>query len=175
MKRAKPGVSTAELNRSYDVLFNSVTSRFEPFAGIPVTTDWVHTGYGDRDHAIRLQVSDFDDSGQFRLHFDVNTEVFGDTEQTWLVDQFDRVLQHFLDDPSRSVGSFDLLSDEARRNQIDDFNATDADYPDDSTVVDLFRRQVARTPGCRGRRRSSPPGHLRRTRRRVQPARKPPR
>ena len=146
MKRARPGVSSAELNRSYDVLFNSVTSRFEPFAGLAVRTDWIHTGYGDRDHAIRLQVSDFDDSGQFRLHFDLNAEVFGPTERTWFIDQFERLLDHFVADPSRSLGSFALLSAAERQTHIDDFNATDATYPDDITVVELFRHQAAATP-----------------------------
>ncbi len=146
MLHAKPGISSAELNRSYDVLLNSVTSRFADFAGLPVSTDWVHTGFGDRDHALRLQVTDFDDRGAIRLYADVNAELFGPVERTWLVDQLLAVLDAFLDRPDRPLGSFDLLTDDQRRHQVDDFNDTDAEYPRDLTVVDLFERQVAATP-----------------------------
>jgi amino acid adenylation domain-containing protein len=146
MRFAKPGACSAELNRSYGVLLNNVTSRFEPFAGFPVTTDWVHTGYGDRDHSVRLQISDFDSTGTVRLHFDVNAAVFGDRERQWLIDQFDAVLRQFTADPAQSVGGFDLLTVEERQRQIDEFNDTDADYPRDLTVVDLFNAQVQATP-----------------------------
>ena len=148
IRHAKPGVSTAALNRSYDVLLNSVTSRFEPFAGIPVTTDWIHTGYGDRDHVLRLQVSDFDDTGAFRLHFDVNTETVGSCQRRWLLEHFERVLDRMLEDHTAPIGGFDLLSADDRRHQVTNFNATDADYPHDLTVVDLFERQAATTPAA---------------------------
>ncbi|MCA9983519.1 MAG: hypothetical protein KDE59_04470, partial [Anaerolineales bacterium] len=73
---AQAGISDAELNRSYDVLLNYVNARFADFAGLPVQTDWVHTGYGDSDHLLRLQITDFDDEGEFLLHFDLNAELF---------------------------------------------------------------------------------------------------
>jgi amino acid adenylation domain-containing protein len=146
LRHAKAGTSSADLNRSYDILLNSVTSRFEPFAGIPVTTDWLHTGYGDRDHIVRLQVSDFDSSGAFRLHFDVNAEDIDEVRRGWLLEQFEQVLDHFLDEYSMPIGGFDLLSSPDRTHQIDDFNDTDADYPRDVTVVDLFEQQVVATP-----------------------------
>ena len=112
---AQPGASSPELNRSYDVLINNVTSRFEPFAGHPVTTEWVHTGYGDRDHALRLQIADFDASGSFRLHFDLNRDVFGEAEERWLLDQYLAGVDRFLEDPDAGIGSFDLLDDASRR------------------------------------------------------------
>jgi amino acid adenylation domain-containing protein len=143
---AQPGSSSPELNRSYDVLINNVTSRFAPFAGLPVTTEWVHTGYGDRDHALRLQIADFDASGSFRLHFDLNCEVFGEVEQRWLLEQYLAVVDRFIEQPTRGVGSFDLL-DAAARLHLEQWNATDADYPC-ATVVDLFEAQVRRTPAA---------------------------
>jgi len=143
---AKPGTSSAELNRSYDVLLNSVTSRFDHFAGRPVTTEWVHTGYGDRQHALRVQVTDFDATGAFRFHFDVNLEVFDETARVWLLDQFRAVLDRFVESPDRGLSTFDLLHPEQRRHLVEVFNATDATYPHSCTVVDLFEAQVRATP-----------------------------
>ena len=143
---ARPGVSSADLNRSYDVLLNIVTSRFDRFAGHPVTTDWVHTGYGDRDHTLRLQVSDFDGAGVFRLHFDVNVDVFGSAERQWLLEQVEAAIDRFLDDPDRGLGSFDLLTADQRLRQVERFNETLTPYPAESTVVELFETQVRLTP-----------------------------
>ena len=145
LRHATPGAGSADINRSYDILLNNVTSRFEDFDGCRVTTDWVHTGHGDRDHAIRLQVSDFDEHGTFRLHFDVNAELFGEAERGWLLEQFGAVLDAMLADPSQRVGGFDLLSSEVRHRTIVEFNDTDAPYPD-ASFTSLFDRQVAATP-----------------------------
>ena len=63
-----------------------------------MTTDWVHTGFGDRDHALRLQMTDFDARGSFRLFSDVNPELFG-TEERWFLDQFLAAVDPFLETP----------------------------------------------------------------------------
>lgn len=145
---ARPGVSSAELNRSYDVLLNSVTSRFDRFAGYPVTTDWVHTGYGDRDHALRLQVSDFDGSGVFRLHVDVNVDVFGTAERDWLLQQLEVIVDRFIEAPDRGLGTFDLLTTDQRLRHVERFNDTETAYPREASVVDLFEAQARLTPNA---------------------------
>ena len=150
LANAQAGTSNADINRSYDVLLNYVNARFDDFDGLPVQTDWVHTGYGDGNHLLRLQVTDFDGAGAFTLSFDLNAEVFGRTEQAWFLDQFDRVVDAFIEDHQRPIGSFSLLSDDQRAELIDAFNRTAAGpgVDDDraATVVDRFAAQVARTP-----------------------------
>ena len=148
LRHATPGASTAAVNRSFDVLLNNVTSRFDDFAGCPVTTDWVHTGYGDRDHALRLQVSDFDERGRSRLHFDVNADLFGEVEREWLLAQFDVVLETLLDDPGRRLGSFSLARDDDLQRMLVEFNATDAPYRKDASVISLFDAQAAAGPNA---------------------------
>jgi hypothetical protein len=108
--QAQPGISSAELNNSYDVLLNYVHASFTDFAGLPVQTGWVHSDYGDAGHNLRLQVTDFDDTGSFVLYFDVNTAVFGTQEREWLIDHFLRVTDAFIADHTRPLGSFALLS-----------------------------------------------------------------
>ena len=142
----KPGISSAELNRSYDVLFNFVNTRFGPFAGLPMRTEWHHSGYGDSNHVVRLQVHDFNGSGSYRFLFDLNAALFGEKERAWLLDQFEAVVDAFLADPERPLGSFDLLSEHERAENFIAFNRTDREYPRDKTVVDLFEAQVAAQP-----------------------------
>lgn len=148
IRHAKPGIATAELNRSFDVLLNYVTARLATFGGADVDNEWLHTGFGDRDHALRVQITDFEDSGEVRLHLDVNAELFGETERGWLLSQFDRVIEAFLSDPTRTIGSFDLLTDDQRASVVDDFNDTDREYPRDSSVIDLFAARVEAEPSA---------------------------
>ncbi|NNE13065.1 MAG: amino acid adenylation domain-containing protein, partial [Ilumatobacter sp.] len=145
VRHATPGASTADVNRSYDVLLNNVTSRFDDFAGCPVTTDWVHTGHGDRDHALRVQVSDFDERGRSRLHIDVNADLFGTTERAWLVEHLEAVLDALLEDPTQGLGDFALVRGDSHDRLVGEFNDTDAPYPD-ASAISLFDEQVLATP-----------------------------
>ncbi|MDJ0754263.1 MAG: amino acid adenylation domain-containing protein [Ardenticatenaceae bacterium] len=148
LMNAQAGISSADLNRSYDLLLNYVNAHFADFAGLPVETDWIHTGYGDQNHALRLQVVDFDGTGSFTLLFDLNTAVFGETETAWLINQFEAVLEAFLADFNRPLGSFSLTSKAENSAYFEQFNQTDATYPQEKTIVALFESQVARTPNA---------------------------
>ena len=65
-----------EAGKAYDVVLNYLTASFGDFAGYSAENRWVHSGYGDSHHALRLQVVDFEDSGNMALYFDFNTDVF---------------------------------------------------------------------------------------------------
>jgi amino acid adenylation domain-containing protein len=146
LKHARPGISSAEMNNAYSVLINYVTARMDDFAELPVRTDWVHSGFSDSAHALRIQVCDFDRTDKFVLHLDVNEDIFGEQQQAWLIEQFSAVIDAFIEDPYRPIGSFDLLTDAQRQLFVHDFNATACDLTEAASVVELFEAQVARTP-----------------------------
>jgi amino acid adenylation domain-containing protein/non-ribosomal peptide synthase protein (TIGR01720 family) len=146
LRYARPGISSAVINRAYPVLLNYLTAEFGDFGGLPVTTDWIHSGYGDSNHAIRIQVSDYDRTGSLLLHFDVNADIFDGQRRCWLMRQFEAVVDAFIDDPSRQVGSFDLTSREERSRWLVAYNATDANLGDAETILTLFEDQVRQAP-----------------------------
>ncbi|MEM7331932.1 MAG: amino acid adenylation domain-containing protein [Chloroflexota bacterium] len=148
LMNVQPGVSSADLNRSYDVLLNYVNSNFGNFHGYATKADWVHTGYGDSNHNLRLQITDFDQEGNFRLAFDVNCAVFGDEERQWLIDHFLRVTDTLIADPQQTITQFNLLADDEVQHQLVAFNQTEAAYPHDHSVVQLFEAQVVKTPNA---------------------------
>jgi hypothetical protein len=145
LQHAKPGISSAALNRSYAVLLNFVNTVFAPFHGLPTHVDWVHTGYGDSGHALRLQVHDFDGTGAYTLLFDFNAELFPPQLQRRAVAHFLAVVDACLSDPTGCVGAFPLLTAEEHAELVGDFNATDVALPP-GTVLDWFAAQVRRTP-----------------------------
>ncbi|MEO1575210.1 MAG: condensation domain-containing protein, partial [Pseudomonadota bacterium] len=44
------GSASHEHQRAFDVVLNSITARYGDFAGLPVTSTWVHADHGDRNH-----------------------------------------------------------------------------------------------------------------------------
>ncbi len=63
-----------------------------------------------------------------------------------MVERFTTLLQAVARDPDRRISEVSLLSDEERRLLLEEWNATDADYPRDVCVQDLVTAQAARTP-----------------------------
>jgi non-ribosomal peptide synthetase component F len=143
---ALPGTSRAEYNRAYEVLLNFVNVTFPPFAGTQPEVEWVHSGYGDRDHALRLQIHDFNATGSYKLHFDFNTHVFTAEQRAFAVQHFLRMLDAFLEDRDQPLHRVSLLTSAERTRFIEAFNLTAADYPAGQTIIQLFETQAARTP-----------------------------
>lgn len=144
MIHARPGTSTAVHNRAYPVLMNFINAQFGDFDELPMSSEWIHPGHGDSDHSLRLQIHDFDGTGQFRLHFDVSRDVFTDDSEQALVRHFLTMFDAFLDDPGQEIDQVDLLSLDERR-AVEAMNTTATAIPH-RTVVDAFRSQVAATP-----------------------------
>ncbi len=148
LRNALPGTSRAEYNRAYEVLLNFVNVTFPPFAGMQPEVEWVHSGYGDRDHALRLQVHDFNGTGSYKLHFDFNTHIFTEPQRQLAIQQFLRVVDAFLENREQPINRISLLTADEHGRLIEAFNQSAADYPADQTIIQLFEAQVTRTPAA---------------------------
>ncbi|MFF4422369.1 amino acid adenylation domain-containing protein [Streptomyces sp. NPDC001549] len=81
---------------------------------------------------------------RLRLHLDHRTDVLDARTARSLGEALERLLTAVADAPSTPVGEVDLLSAEQHR-LIREWNATAVPVPD-TTLVELFAQQVARTP-----------------------------
>ena len=88
MRHVVPGASVSPGARAFGVVLNFITAQLGDFAGAPVRADWIHAGYGDRDHRVRVQVHDFDRAGDPVVDFDLDEGAFGETEREWAVRHF---------------------------------------------------------------------------------------
>lgn len=100
---AMPGAGDMKLARKFDVVLNYIPSAFGSFCSMPATTDWVHSGYGDRDHVVRMQVHDFNQTGEFSVYFDLNEDLFSVDERAWLCEHFLILADAFLDSPTTQI------------------------------------------------------------------------
>jgi amino acid adenylation domain-containing protein len=75
-----------------------------------------------------------------------NTDLFEATTIQRLVDHFQNLLAAAVADPDRPLSELNFLSETERRQILFEWNATDAGYPRDACLQDLFAMQAAKTP-----------------------------
>ncbi len=80
------------------------------------------------------------------LDCDYNSDLFDEGTIARWISHYKTLLQEFVTDASRSVMRVPLLTQSERVHLLHDWNATQADYPTEVKVHELFEEQAARTP-----------------------------
>jgi amino acid adenylation domain-containing protein/non-ribosomal peptide synthase protein (TIGR01720 family) len=146
LRHAQPGASSPEGHRAYNVLLNYINTSFQDFNGLPMESEWIHPGYGDSQHSLRLLVHDLNACGSFNLLFEFHRDLVPEEQQSWAVQHFLKLLEGFLDDPAQSINRVDIVADKERQYLIIENNQTASNFPSDRTIVELFEDQIERTP-----------------------------
>ena len=162
LRHAQAGVSHYGIDRHINVVLSYINVTFPEFHGMPATTKWIHSGYGDNQHHLRLEVHDFDATGRFTLQFDFNRDLIPAAQRAWSGDHFCQLLDAWLENGDQPIGAVDILTKEERtllqgsvlRDQ-ENFKETSANAPiaDErqplkraSTLIDAFHQQVTCVP-----------------------------
>jgi amino acid adenylation domain-containing protein len=104
------------------VLLNMLTHRTGKFAGLDcdvrvqgaLTLGGSHGIAGAPKGVIGVQIHDAEDAASFVVGFELHTATFPAARRTRLTEHFGRLLDAFLDDPSRAITGVDLLGDVER-------------------------------------------------------------
>jgi len=75
-----------------------------------------------------------------------NTDIFEEDTVAGLVSHFQVLIEAIVRDPECRIADLPLLSDSEKRRLLVEWNATDAEYPRNKCVHQLFEAQAARTP-----------------------------
>ncbi|MFB2982740.1 formyltransferase family protein [Microseira sp. BLCC-F43] len=75
-----------------------------------------------------------------------NTEVLDGDSIARMQEQFAIFLQGIVAEPTQGVGYLPVLSEQERHKILVEWNDTEADYPKDKCIHQLFEEQVERTP-----------------------------
>ncbi|HTL18654.1 MAG TPA: amino acid adenylation domain-containing protein, partial [Patescibacteria group bacterium] len=75
-----------------------------------------------------------------------STSLFEPSRISRLVSHFDTVLRQATSFPDLPLSKLELLPPTERRMLLEDWTATQRDYPSDKTLADLFREQALRSP-----------------------------
>ncbi|HUQ53014.1 MAG TPA: condensation domain-containing protein, partial [Gammaproteobacteria bacterium] len=146
LMNAEPGITSVENNRSFDVVLNYITASFGDFAGLRMESEWVHSGFGDRNHLLRMQVHDFDETAAINVDLDLNEDAFVGEERNWAARHLRILLDALLDDPGQAIELPELTDQDARSRRIDSVNGPAGEARVEVTVVEMLARQAAATP-----------------------------
>ncbi|NEQ68577.1 MAG: AMP-binding protein, partial [Symploca sp. SIO2D2] len=83
---------------------------------------------------------------RIKVLFDYNGERIKEEFIELMVDHFKGVVQQILANPNRKVDEIDILTPGEKRRFIEEYNATQADYPADLLLHEGFEKQVRLTP-----------------------------
>ena len=142
MRHVVPGASASAGARGFEAVLNYITAGYGDFAGLPARADWIHSGFGDPGHRLRLQVHDFDAAGEPVLDFDLDETTFGDAEREWAVRHFFALFDALVEDPARPIRSVPLTTPDEEAA----FAPPGAPAPIPSSVVALVRARAAEHP-----------------------------
>ncbi|HKR22583.1 MAG TPA: amino acid adenylation domain-containing protein, partial [Pyrinomonadaceae bacterium] len=97
-------------------------------------------------------------NGTVNTTIEYNPSLFLNDTIELLAEQYRKILRTALETPDAKIASVTFQSESKQREVLYDFNATQTDYPKDTTFHRLFEEQVAQTPdqiaatfGARGR------------------------
>ena len=128
----------------FDVLFQFEERSIPEWKGENLEARIVETnlGYGKYDLSFYLHPDGEGLSGKV-VH---NRDIYDD----WFIEQmlkhYETVLRAMVADPGQQIGRAVFLSRAEELEQLEKWNATNAEYPGDKTIHQLFAEQAARTP-----------------------------
>lgn len=79
-------------------------------------------------------------------HLEYNTDLFEATTISRMVHHFQALLEMISEDAEQRIGEIPFLGEAERQQLLIEWNATQADYPGEQCIHQLFEAQVERTP-----------------------------
>lgn len=114
------GLSTSNLQRSFNVVLNYINTSFKKFDRLPMKSKWAHTGHADPGHHLRLQVYDFDGTGNITVGFDTNDAIFSPEDRQSLLVSFEQLIDDFISDPYATIDEKKIPSNDKVDKQVED-------------------------------------------------------
>lgn len=129
LRYAGPGLGSAELSRSFNVVLNYINASYEDFGGNQTKSTWIHPNHADPSHLLRLQVQDFNNTGDIQLHFDMNCGAFGEDQRKAMPGHYLKLLDAFIENIGSEIAAIPLKDESSKPVKITSL---------EGTVLDLF-------------------------------------
>ncbi|PCI63730.1 MAG: hypothetical protein COB38_13390 [Gammaproteobacteria bacterium] len=133
-------------NRAYDVAINYNNASYPPFAGMPMSLHWLHTGAWYSHEPLAIQIHDFDGTGTLTIAFDFNVGVFDEETRERAIEHFFKCIDAFIDNPTGSITDFNILTDKENQLINGPFRAQKGFEIPDVCLHQLFEQQAKLTP-----------------------------
>jgi amino acid adenylation domain-containing protein len=105
-----------------------------------------HTIWNGPVTGLSLTVYELADSHQVRLDFAANPVYYVDEDLKLHSEHFLKLLESGIATPDRRIGLLDWMSSEERQLLVEEWNRTEAEYPAEQCIQELFEAQVEQSP-----------------------------
>lgn len=146
LKHATASASTSELHKSFNVLFNYIHATYPDFNGTAIQSQWVHSGYHDPGHHLRLHVHDLHNTGEIKLYFDLNDQVFNAEIQAFIPTHFIALLDAFIASKEQEITRPTLTSNKEFEIVLGKLHKESSSSPINTNIVISIEEQAASTP-----------------------------
>ena len=137
-----------ERNAAQSPLFQSMLS-FKP-SSPTLPSGWTVTQLHSKTNTTRFDLSlTLDDQPEELLgYFEYSTDLFEAKTIRRMIGHWQMLLEGVVADADQHIGILPLLTEMERHQQLVEWNPTDAEYPKDKCIHQLFEAQVERTPNA---------------------------
>ncbi|TYP79318.1 non-ribosomal peptide synthetase [Paenibacillus methanolicus] len=128
----------------YDAMFSMLNMAHGDLSAAAMRVEPVPFDFGVSQFDIGLSAIEEEDGLTLTVQY--ATGIFlTETMRHW-ADAFLTIMNGVVRDPGAKLADIDLMTDEEREVVVEKFNATQAPFPDELTVPDIYRVQAERTP-----------------------------
>ena len=141
-----PGAASLESARAFNMMLNYTKVLGPRLGDTPVKQRFHHSGHAEAHHWLRLQVQDFDDTGELLLELDLNRAAFGRVSGENSVGHFLSTLDAFLKAPELELSQYELLSLTEKKTLLEDFGEGVKGAIHQSTLNELVEAEASSHP-----------------------------
>jgi amino acid adenylation domain-containing protein len=131
-------------NPLFQVMFvlQNATNPFRGIPGLRVEPIEIETSHSPFDLSLFLRERD----GNYIGYIEYSTDLFNCDRIERLAGHFQKLLEGIVGDPDQPISRLPILNEQERHQILVEWNDTDAGYPQDQCIHELFEAQVERTP-----------------------------
>ncbi|NTV89091.1 MAG: amino acid adenylation domain-containing protein, partial [Clostridiales bacterium] len=129
---------TRDLSRNplFDVMFDMQNIRAEQFYSSDFKLETLDINEGKSKFDISMFSFLGEEDTEFKVEY--NTDIFNDDTIDKMIVHYKNIIEAVLADSSLPIREIEMLSPEEKERIVNEFNATQTDYPSDKTINELF-------------------------------------
>ncbi|WP_394751356.1 non-ribosomal peptide synthetase, partial [Spongiimicrobium salis] len=128
------------LQNNNDIKAEENTDVLEGLKVIPYNDGKNYTSKFD----LSFEFREVDDGIEMSIMY--NSDIYDRSRIERMLGHFERLIRSVIENPSLPLYRLEYLGSEERRELLETFNDTAADYPRERTIIDLFEEQVDKRP-----------------------------
>jgi amino acid adenylation domain-containing protein len=136
----------------FQVMFQLQNAPMPPaqLSGLTITPLQIDTGFSQADLSLTMWEETQEDETIMKGTFEYNTDLFTPEGIQRMIRHFKSILEEIIRDAaqsqSRCIADFPMMSEEETHRIVEEWNRTEADYPAETSIDQLFEAAVKKYP-----------------------------